>query len=115
MQSSLPRRHFLRSAAFASAGVALSLNSNAEEEASDKRFEISIAQWSLNRQLFSFLGKKRGGNVDVKVDPMKFAQYAKEEFGLHADSLFESWSTRSDAELFAILSTVRFDGSVEQS
>jgi sugar phosphate isomerase/epimerase len=44
-------------------------------------YDISLAQWSLNRQFFSFLGRNRG-NSDRKLDPQDFAVIAKEEFGI---------------------------------
>jgi hydroxypyruvate isomerase len=53
-------------------------------QGSNKRFEISLAQWSLNKQFFSFLGHRRGANTQQKLDPQDFAIIAKKEFGIEA-------------------------------
>lgn len=75
----LDRRLFLSTTA--AAASSLSLASNAFSQAKKKSFDISLAQWSLNRQFFAFLGKKRG-DVDRKLDPQNFAKIAKDEFGI---------------------------------
>ncbi len=75
----LDRRLFL--SATAAAASSLSLATSALAQAKKNSFEISVAQWSLNRQFFAFLGKKRG-DVDRKLDPQDFATIAKDEFGI---------------------------------
>lgn len=66
------RRNFLKTAAAATA--ALSISNNLAVAADDKPlFDISIAQWSLHKALFS-----------KKLDNVDFAKTAKEEFGIHA-------------------------------
>ncbi len=67
------RRGFLCTAAAATASVAVSR----PLLASEKFFDISLAQWSLNRQFFG-----RGG-VE-KLDPMDFAKITKRECGIAA-------------------------------
>lgn len=69
------RRTILRSAAAATAGLAV--NQFAWANSAKPLFTISLAQWSLNKQFFG-----RGG-VE-KIDPMKFAQISKGEFGIDA-------------------------------
>ncbi len=83
MTTSLDRRRFLGFTA--AAGTALTLNrfAFAQESKADRLYEISLAQWSLNRQFFSFLGRSRGGDT-AKLDPQDFAGIAKREFGINA-------------------------------
>lgn len=75
----IDRRNLLRGAALATAGAALVRPTMAAALAApaDKLFDISLAQWSLNRQFFG-----RGG-VE-KLDPMNFAVIAKKECGIEA-------------------------------
>ncbi len=80
MTLQLDRRFFL-SAALASS-TALTWNPTGysqDGQKKEKLFDISLAQWSLNRQFFGFLGR---GNVDRKLDPQDFAVIAKNEFGI---------------------------------
>ena len=81
MATSIERRRFLQGTGLAAAGLALPRTSFAAAESPDKLFDISLAQWSLNRQFFSFLGRDRGGNVE-KLDPQDFAIISKREFGI---------------------------------
>ncbi|MCO8121300.1 TIM barrel protein [Stieleria sp. TO1_6] len=79
----IARRQFLRGAALTTAGVALARPSFAQQDAAKPLFEISLAQWSLNRQFFGFLGRQRGAETQ-KLDPQDFAKIAKQEFGINA-------------------------------
>jgi hydroxypyruvate isomerase len=83
MIDSIPRRRFLRGTALAAAGLALSRTGLAQQQGPDKLFDISLAQWSLNRQFFSFLGRNRGGNAP-QLDPQNFPVIAKTQFGIDA-------------------------------
>ncbi len=83
MTNSIQRRTFLRGAALSAVGLALTRTSFAQDESSHKLYDISLAQWSLNRQFFSFLGRNRGGNTE-KLDPRDFAIIAKKELGIEA-------------------------------
>ena len=83
MSHSMQRRVFLQSTALGTASFALSRTSNAQDEDTKKLYEISLAQWSLNQQFFSFLGRERGGNAE-KLDPQDFAIIAKKQFGIDA-------------------------------
>ena len=72
------RRHFLKGALGLAATSLLARPSFAAEPLKDKRFDgtwfdISLAQWSLNKAFWS--GEK---------DKMRFAEIAKNEFGLKA-------------------------------
>ncbi len=72
------RRTLLRGAALATAALAVTRPSQAAIAQSDKKlFDISLAQWSLNRQFFGRPG------VD-KLDPLNFASIAKEKCGIAA-------------------------------
>jgi len=73
MTPHLHRRRFLRTSTSAIAG--LSLAPFALHAAEDKKslFQISLAEWSLNRAIF---GKK--------LDHLDFAKTAKQEFGIDA-------------------------------
>lgn len=74
--SLVSRRDFLRTGLAASA--ALTLGSQLARAAESKPwFEISLAQWSLNK---SFFGKPGF----TKLDPMDFAKIAKTEYGISA-------------------------------
>ena len=75
------RRLFLCAAAAASSSLAWGASARGQDESSKQPFDISLAQWSLNRQFFAFLGKRRG-DVDRKLDPQDFAVIAKDEFGI---------------------------------
>jgi sugar phosphate isomerase/epimerase len=71
------RRLFLQGAAAAAAGLALGSAGRAAAQEAGKKYEISLAQWSLNRQFFG-----RGGAE--KLDPMDFAKIAKNQCGINA-------------------------------
>ncbi|MCA9132166.1 MAG: sugar phosphate isomerase/epimerase [Planctomycetales bacterium] len=78
----LDRRLFLSAAGLASSTIALGPSAwAAEENKKHPLFDISLAQWSLNREFFAFLGRNRG-EVKRKLDPQDFAIIAKEEFGI---------------------------------
>jgi L-ribulose-5-phosphate 3-epimerase len=79
----IQRRRFLHTAALTTAGLALARPGHAQNESPSKLYDISIAQWSLNRQFFSFLGRRRGSDAQ-KMDPQDFAIIAKKEFGIEA-------------------------------
>ena len=81
MTNSIDRRRFLQGTAAATAGLALSRAGLAQDNAPAKLYEISLAQWSLNRQFFSFLGRGRGSATE-KLDPQDFPIIAKKEFGI---------------------------------
>jgi sugar phosphate isomerase/epimerase len=74
----------LAAAGVAVVGNTLAGNTLAQETAKPKPYEISLAQWSLNRQFFSFLGTNRGGANVEKLDPQDFAIIAKKQFGISA-------------------------------
>ncbi|RMF40624.1 MAG: sugar phosphate isomerase/epimerase, partial [Planctomycetota bacterium] len=79
--SSLNRRRFVGTV---SAGAAVLAAARAEAAtAPAKKFDISLAQWSLNRQFFAFLGRNRGGD-GTKLNPQDFPVIAKREFGIEA-------------------------------
>ncbi len=74
--SYVTRRHFLRAGLAASA--ALTIGSQFSRAAESKPwFEISLAQWSLNKAFFGKAGV-------TKLDPLDFAKIAKTEFGISA-------------------------------
>jgi len=83
MNTTLDRRFFLGTSAFAAAGLLHGKSATSQDENKNKLYEISLAQWSLNRQFFSFLGNRRGGDAE-KLDPQDFAGIAKREFGIEA-------------------------------
>jgi L-ribulose-5-phosphate 3-epimerase len=72
------RRTMFRGAAFAATGVAMA-NFAAAATAQEKKplFDISLAQWSLNRQFFGRPGVE-------KMDPKDFAIISKEKCGIAA-------------------------------
>ncbi len=80
MFESIERRTFLGWTAATAASLALVQPNQAQDSKGGKRFQISLAQWSLNKQFFSFLGR---GNAE-KLDPQNFAMIAKKEFGIEA-------------------------------
>ena len=82
MSDSMHRRRFLKTTSAASAGLAIS-NQAFSQEQGEVLFEISLAQWSLNRQFFSYLGGSRGAGAE-KLDPQDFPLIAKERFGINA-------------------------------
>ncbi len=84
MNRPLDRRFFLQGAALTTAGLAMARHSFAQEAKKEKLYDISLAQWSLNRQFFAHLGNRRGGAEVEKLDPMDFATIAKEKFGIEA-------------------------------
>lgn len=76
----LERRNFLQSLGCAAVAGAAIVNGQASTAAAqDKKgfFEISLAQWSLNRQFF-------GREGVTKLDPLDFAVIAKKECGINA-------------------------------
>lgn len=83
MSTCIERRSFLKGMSVATAGVALGAARWSYAEEANLPFQISLAQWSLNRQFFSFLGRGRGGE-STKLDPMDFAVIARNEFGIDA-------------------------------
>mgnify|MGYP001266376431 CR=1 FL=1 len=69
------RRSFIRGAALAAAGATLARTAVAQDKS--KLFDISLAQWSLNRQFFGRPGVE-------KLDPLNFAVIAKQQCGISA-------------------------------
>jgi len=69
------RRQLLQAAGVAAATSKLSTSAFSKENKGF--FEISLAQWSLNRQFFGRPGV-------TKLDPMDFATVSKKEFGIEA-------------------------------
>src|SRR2546429_5649137 len=69
------RRDFLTGSAQAAACLALTVTAGATARAQEKKplFDISLAQWSLHRALFS-----------GKLDNLDFAKVAKQEYGISA-------------------------------
>lgn len=82
--AAIGRRTFLRNTAMTTAGLALASNALGQSDKPKKLYDISLAQWSLNRQFFSFLGRRRGGEDYQKLDPQDFAGISKREFGIDA-------------------------------
>lgn len=82
MTHPIQRRSFLQGAALATAGLAIPRAIFAQDDNTAKLYDISLAQWSLNRQFFSFLGRDSRGNVE-KLDPQDFAVIAKKKFGIN--------------------------------
>lgn len=86
----LDRRRFLSATSVAASGLALSsgllgmFGSGLAQAQDDKPkgFDISLAQWSLHRQFFAFLGRNNAA-VDRKLDPQDFAAIAKNEFDIN--------------------------------
>lgn len=80
------RRTFMKSAALAAAAISTGKVIHAKDRGSNPAiqehgerelfFDISLAQWSLNKALF-------GRNVE-KLDNLDFPAYAKEKFDIHA-------------------------------
>jgi sugar phosphate isomerase/epimerase len=78
MTYSLDRRSFLKRSAQATASLSLAAwASPAAGQDKKPLFQISLAQWSLNRALFG-----RGGGT--KLDNLDFAKTAKNDFGIDA-------------------------------
>ncbi|GIW99219.1 MAG: xylose isomerase [Pirellulaceae bacterium] len=75
------RREFL--SAVGAGAAAITMAQARVEAAPAAKFDISLAQWSLNRQFFAFLGRNRGGDTRP-LDPQDFPVIAKDEFGIHA-------------------------------
>ncbi len=75
MNHSLERRDFLKRSAQSIAGLGLIGLSGQELRAKEKKqmFDISLAEWSLHRALFS-----------GKMDHLDFAKAAKQEYGIEA-------------------------------
>jgi L-ribulose-5-phosphate 3-epimerase len=71
----LPRRQLLQAMACATAAATLVRPTLAQEKKGF--FEISLAQWSLNRQFFARPGV-------TKLDPLDFAAIAKKQCGINA-------------------------------
>ncbi|GAA4505533.1 sugar phosphate isomerase/epimerase [Hymenobacter ginsengisoli] len=65
------RRHFLKQAATVAATAALAPPAIAHELAAQPFFEISLAEWSLHKALFS-----------KKIDNLDFPAIAKKEYGI---------------------------------
>ncbi|MCR9291439.1 MAG: sugar phosphate isomerase/epimerase [bacterium] len=84
MHHYMQRRSFFQAAGIQAAGAAAAscVFSNQALAAAAKPFEISLAQWSLNRNFFSFLGLRNSSAE--KLDPQDFAGIAKREFGIDA-------------------------------
>lgn len=84
------RRRFLSAAGMAASGLAFGSGALGTvgsglalaQEDNTKGFDISLAQWSLNRQFFAFLGRNNAA-VDRKLDPQDFASIAKNEFDIN--------------------------------
>jgi sugar phosphate isomerase/epimerase len=79
MEPTTNRRGFLAKTTAVAAGAALATPALALAKTQDKPFEISLAQWSLNKQFFGrkmFKGKK--------LDNLDFAKVSKQEFGISA-------------------------------
>jgi L-ribulose-5-phosphate 3-epimerase len=74
--SNVSRRNFLRTGLAASAALTISSQFSFAADAKPW-FEISLAQWSLNKAFFGRPGV-------TKLDPMDFAKIAKTEFGIAA-------------------------------
>jgi len=68
---SASRRHFLRQAATVAATAAVAPHAIASELARQPFFEISLAQWSLHKALFS-----------KKIDNLDFPAIAKKDYGI---------------------------------
>jgi len=61
------RRDFLKTSALAAAGLGLMPNLKGPRVGDDPLFQISLAEWSVNRALFT-----------GKMDPLDFARFSKE-------------------------------------
>lgn len=84
MTFQLDRRHFLAATSAASASLAFGKRAFGQAaEGSGKLFDISLAQWSLNRQFFGFLGGNRG-DQNNKLNPQDFPIISKDRFGIDA-------------------------------
>lgn len=70
----LTRRHFLKKTAAAAAGVMAASSTSIGGESSDLLYKISLAQWSLHRNMLD-----RG-----TMDPLNFGPIAKNTFGIDA-------------------------------
>jgi hypothetical protein len=68
---SLSRRHFLHQAAAVAATAAIAPQVLANELATQPFFEISLAEWSLHKALFS-----------KKIDNLDFPAIAKKQYGI---------------------------------
>lgn len=75
MSEKFTRREFAKASALALAGFGLSTSLNPARSipVNDSLFDISLAQWSLHRNLF-----------DGDLDNLDFARTAREEFGIGA-------------------------------
>ena len=74
--SQFTRREFLASSAAVAAGV-VALPSLSAASAAEPLFKISLAQWSHNKAFFGRKGFE-------KKDPLKFAEIAKNDYGIDA-------------------------------
>ncbi|MCK4879370.1 MAG: sugar phosphate isomerase/epimerase [Bacteroidales bacterium] len=91
------RRSFMKSAALAAAALSAGQVVNAKDnrnspvtppdQMSDLFFDISLAQWSLNRKI-------RGGDLDN----LDFPVYAKDNFGIHAVEYVDQFFPSADKE-----------------
>ncbi|MCZ2341504.1 MAG: sugar phosphate isomerase/epimerase [Bacteroidales bacterium] len=78
MFASFDRRQFLIQATGLGAAALLpSLGRADNKTGKDKLFQISLAQWSLNRNFFGRPGVE-------KLDPLQFAEIAHQQFGINA-------------------------------
>lgn len=94
------RRTFMKSAALAAAGLSAGSLASAQDrvnmpvlypdQENELFFDISLAQWSLNKVLF-------GRNVE-KLDNLDFPAYAKEKFDIHAVEYVNQFFMDADTE-----------------
>ena len=95
------RRTFMKSAALAAAGLSAGTLASAKgsknpsmvhpDQERELFFDISLAQWSLNKKLF--------GRGDVqKLDNLDFPAYAKEKFDIHAVEYVNQFFMDADTE-----------------
>ena len=73
MESNPTRRNFVKASAVLSAGAMLASSQTAQADHHESKFQISLAEWSLNKLLF-------GG----KMDNRDFAKVSKNECGIDA-------------------------------
>jgi sugar phosphate isomerase/epimerase len=91
------RRTFMKSAALAAAGLSAGTLANARDsnnpslvhpdQERELFFDISLAQWSLNKALFS-----------KKLDNLDFPAYTKEKFDIHAVEYVNQFFKDADTE-----------------
>jgi hypothetical protein len=84
MMHTLDRRLFLRRLAGTTAALGLASTGLAESDGeATQLYDISLAQWSLNRHFFAFLGRNRDGSGQP-LDPQDFAVIARRDFDIPA-------------------------------